>query len=106
MNLDDLIQQKMREIDALVAQQAAQRATGERFGEDSEYEDGAIIVWTRRFSNSTEVYNYAALKIGALWFTTENGGRKPSVYSFGRLLTEQLRHADQAWIVTEMRELL
>jgi hypothetical protein len=72
-----------------------------RFGDD-DFEEEAVITFSRTFDSSGRTYHYAAIKAGGKWWLT---GRTSGCLTWGDLIDKHLRHSDDVAHVTEVTDI-
>jgi hypothetical protein len=80
VNRDEVIQSRIRELEAELAQRR-------RYGADT-YENGDVLYWEKTFSTSDGVYRYAAVKTDDRWYVTGAGGGSKTGITWDRLVTD------------------
>jgi len=91
VNRDEVIQSRIRELEAELAQRR-------RYGADT-YDDGTVLSWGKTFSSSDAVFHYAAVKVGDRWYVTGAAGGKNAI-TWDRLVTDYWTTAN---VVDEVR---
>jgi hypothetical protein len=97
--------EKRRELlDQAIEREIVREAERARFGKNSDYADGAVIVFDRTFSPGGRTYSYAAVKGSGVWFVT---GRSQNGYriSWDDFVDEFLMEADTVGFVSEITEM-